>query len=97
MNKKFILSLQIRKVYLGKKNNVFFFVCKSIFNIDRQIFCDFGEDFQVLDIDGEESPTQPASNIYRVKTLSSVSSSPIFLNSMLEGRKYYNDRNSVAT
>jgi len=55
----------IPKVYLGK---ILFYLSflNIILNLNRQIFCDFGENFTVVDTNGENPLTQIVTEISRV-------------------------------
>ena len=74
INMELNLSVLIRKVYLGKRNRRF--VHERLFYFaNRQIFCDFGDEFEVLDKDGENPITHIVTGISRVRRISSIGSS----------------------
>lgn len=60
-------SVQIRKVYLGKREK--WKICheRLFYLSNRQIFCDFGDEFEVLDKDGENPITHIVTGISRVR------------------------------
>ena len=59
------LLMLIQKVYLGKINKSI--SIEYIFLLNRQIFCDFGKDFVVLDTNGENPLTQIVTEISHVR------------------------------
>jgi len=62
------LLMQILKVYLGKKKHInHFYLDKNTLFFDRQIFCDFGEEFEVIDTNGENPLTQIVTEISHVR------------------------------
>lgn len=58
-------SMPIRKDYLGKRNENQ--MKESLRFFDRQIFCDFGDEFEVLDKDGENPITHIVTGISQVR------------------------------
>lgn len=58
-------SMPIRKDYLGKRNENR--MKESFRFFDRQIFCDFGDEFEVLDKDGENPITHIVTGISQVR------------------------------
>jgi len=63
------LLMLIQKVYLGKRKKLFLFIIYIyffLFYLNRQIFCDFGRDFQVLDTNGENPLAQIVTEISHV-------------------------------
>ncbi len=63
------LLMLIQKVYLGKREKeiIFsFYLIYIYFYLNRQIFCDFGENFEVLDTNGENPLTQIITEISHV-------------------------------
>jgi hypothetical protein len=58
------LLMLIQKVYLGKINKIIFIY--YILFLNRQIFCDFGQNFEVLDTNGENPLTQIVTEISHV-------------------------------
>jgi hypothetical protein len=68
------LLMLIQKVYLGKRKKLFLSIIYIyIFCLNRQIFCDFGRDFQVLDTNGENPLTQIVTEISHVCSIQIVS------------------------
>ncbi len=65
MNMESSLSMQIRKAYLRKIHRSL--IMEYIFIFVRQIFCDFGEEFEVLDTNGENPTMQIVTEISHVR------------------------------
>ena len=66
INMELNLSMQTQKVYLGKGDKSSLSCWKYRFCFHRQIFCDFGEEFQVVDTNGETPLTHIVTGITQV-------------------------------
>jgi hypothetical protein len=61
------LLMLIPKVYSGKRKEINLIGKCYSFDLNRQIFCDFGLNFEVLDTNGENPLTQIVTEISHVR------------------------------